>query len=437
MATSITYIPPMNTNYVSGMNSSSHVPMHHFANTRPHNSTLIHPNSMTMQYYYTKYDMPIPEWISARYLLQSLNDNAIQKCMENIIKSIPAKDIILMLIQSSNNQQFKCIYGTLKSSLTHIENHRREKEKDRNNNYLDKLPSSTIYNICDFLDKSAMANLKLCSMSISLIIFEIMKCISVGIVNMNELISSDEYKSSMKLDICSKIKIKRIKPFTKYKSLMNSLQNEYDIPFEDMLVLKSDFLILNNSWHRNITQISKGIILNKTSQFESKVENHKVLFIFNTSKIINLSKNTPSDQYSLCLVQYYDRNEQNITNLKYILLDKSIINRNYLEDNIMKSLEENNNTEILNTIHKMKEFGGSSPVFTIYHHKETRYRTGNHFDPQGSFTTIYVSNIPHQSSIKDIKQIFEQVGTIANFKYGGNFALITYDKKNAAREALR
>ena len=127
MATGITYIPPMNTNYVSGMNSSSHVPMHHFANTN--NSTLIHPNSMTKLYYYNKYDISIPEWISARYLLQSLNDNAIQKCMENIIKSIPAKDIILMLIQSSNNQQFKCIYDTLKSSLTHIENHRREKEK--------------------------------------------------------------------------------------------------------------------------------------------------------------------------------------------------------------------------------------------------------------------------------------------------------------------
>ena len=262
--------------------------------------------------------IPIPELISAQYLLKSLNDNAVQKCYQNIIESLnkSTTDIILMLIKASTIEQFKNIYHILQSSFDQIEN-LKQNEKKNNNNYFDNLASSTIYNICEFLDRNDMSNFKLCSMSISLIIFEIMKCIAIGIINMNELITNKEYKYCSKINIFNKIKVKRIKPFTKYKSLMNLYQNKYNISFDNMLVLKSKILLSHN-WNRNINQLVNGTILNRTSQFESKIENYKCLFIFDKSKIVNLSSNP--HQYNLYLLQYYDRNHQRVINLDYILL---------------------------------------------------------------------------------------------------------------------
>ena len=135
----------------------------------------------------------------------------------------------------------------------------KEDNKHNNNNYFDKLPSSTVYNICDFLDRNDMNNLKMCSMSLSLTIFDIMKCIKIGIVNMNEIILNNEYKYSPKLKILSKIKIKRLKPFTKYKSLMYLYQNKYNIPFENMIVLEilvnANRFFNTNDNHRRTTHI--------------------------------------------------------------------------------------------------------------------------------------------------------------------------------------
>ena len=160
----------------------------------------------------------IPEWISANYLLKSLNDNAIRQCLENIIELMTIKGVISMLIKASTTDEFKDIHDILQSSFDQQENSRK---RDKNTNYFDVLPSSTIYNVCDFLDRTDMIELKKCSMRLSLIVFEFMKCIAIGIVNMNEIILNNAYKYSQRIQIFNKIKVKRIKPFTKLRILWN------------------------------------------------------------------------------------------------------------------------------------------------------------------------------------------------------------------------
>ena len=95
-----------------------------------------------------------------------------------------------MLIRISTTQQFENICNIIQALFDEGQN-LKEEMKD-NSNYFEHLPSSTIHNICDFLDRNDMYNLKSCSISLSLIIFEIMKCIAIGIVNMNGIISNSD-----------------------------------------------------------------------------------------------------------------------------------------------------------------------------------------------------------------------------------------------------
>lgn len=336
-------------------------------------------NAVPLTYLTTSKPTPILDQISAHSLLDSMNDIAIQNCYEQIVESIPTKDIILMLIKSSNDQLFSNICNILQSSFKQWENLKHDQKK---NNSLNQLPTSTIYNICEFLDRNDMGNFKLCSISTALIIFEIMKCCTVGIVNMNELILNPAYKYSQKLDLFNKVKVKRTRPLTKYKSLMDLYQTQYNIPFENMMVLKSDILLRDN-WDRQIYQQTSGTILNKTYQYESIVENHKTLFMFDKSKIVRLK--TDSHHHIIYLLQYFDPNQQKSVNLHYISLHEPYMSpqeeiHEYLENELFQSLKEDttNNkelccSEILETMQKMKEFSGSSEqhrLFAVYSRDE-------------------------------------------------------------------
>ena len=170
---------------------------------------------------------------------------------------------------------------------------------------------------------------------------------------------------------------------------MDLYQNKYNISFENMLLLKSKML-LNQSWFGNINKITSGIILKLTSQFESKIENYRCLFVFDKSKIV-----LPKDphEYNLYLLQYFVQNQQRIHDLKYVLLDANRSSKyetihEYLEKNIFQSFMEESTenkmnskglccSEILNTIEKMKEFSvydhsqQKYELFTIYQHNET------------------------------------------------------------------
>ena len=100
--------------------------------------------------------------ISAHYCLSSLNDNAIQNCLENIKQVISTTDIILLIIKSANKQQFRNINDILQSSFDQFENLKQKKDI----NFFNNLPSTTVYQICDFLNRNDMHSLKMCCMSL-------------------------------------------------------------------------------------------------------------------------------------------------------------------------------------------------------------------------------------------------------------------------------
>eukprot|EP01084_Bolivina_argentea_P092265 166017_1 len=159
----------------------------------------------------------VPDWLSARYLLRSLNDVMIEECYNKILQLFADKQaIIFMLIKSATPDQCKNIVEILKN--TQLKLIQQEHQNNDNKSYFDYLPPESISNICEFLHRSDMAAVKMTSVSMALIIFNIMKCCKIFLFDMNELIEKNEYKFKSNFNIVNQIKTKRVQPFTKYKA---------------------------------------------------------------------------------------------------------------------------------------------------------------------------------------------------------------------------
>eukprot|EP01084_Bolivina_argentea_P214347 363909_1 len=156
--------------------------------------------------------IPVSDYLSARYLLKSLNDDILDECYNEIIKSFDNKqDIIYLLIKSSSADQLKTIIQTLKQAQSKsIENNNYKiishSSNENKQSYFDYLSNESIHNICDFLSKEDMNTFKMVCVSVSLVIFEIMKCYIIGVFDMNELIETNEYKNETNLNILNKKK---------------------------------------------------------------------------------------------------------------------------------------------------------------------------------------------------------------------------------------
>eukprot|EP01084_Bolivina_argentea_P092264 166016_1 len=223
--------------------------------------------------------IPVPEWLSARYLLRSLNDIVIEECYNEILKLFHTKqEIIYMLIKASTCDVLENILNILKNAqLDSIENNKNINNKL---NLMTYLPPESIYNICCFLNRNDMTQFKMTSASTALIIFDIMKCYKIGSFNMHELIEINEYKYQPNVNIENNMKINRFPSFIKYKSLKHIYCSKYNIQFENMLILQpEDGCFLDHI---------RGQILEKN--IDINIKNGVRFLIFDKRKICSLSK---------------------------------------------------------------------------------------------------------------------------------------------------
>eukprot|EP01084_Bolivina_argentea_P079713 144532_1 len=130
--------------------------------------------------------------------------------------------------------------------------------------------------------------------------------------------------------ILNKIKTKRVKPFTKYKSLVDIYCKTYNISFQNMLLLRP-----NEIGKYSVSSSFQGRILKSAPEFDAKIQRNRALFIYNKTKIILLNNTTKTNmlseikdnqyekQYHLTLLQYFDQNAQKIQNIQFLLLNKA------------------------------------------------------------------------------------------------------------------
>eukprot|EP01084_Bolivina_argentea_P182707 315380_1 len=124
------------------------------------------------------------EWLSMRYLLKTINDETVEGCYDEIIESFNnKKNIISILMQTATADQITQIikiFGSDKhvistilhknipltqiKNVTKILNNAQNEEtniihqNDNNSNnksYFDYISKESIFNICEFLDKTS------------------------------------------------------------------------------------------------------------------------------------------------------------------------------------------------------------------------------------------------------------------------------------------
>eukprot|EP01084_Bolivina_argentea_P218242 370381_1 len=227
----------------------------------------------------------VPNWLDAKYTLKSLNDESIESCFNQIVKLFNngKKDIILLLLgttQPTITRKIRKILKTVQRDMC---------ENDinaTNSNIFDNLPIESINHIGSFLNKTDIYQFKMVSISIALIVFNIMKCYQVNVFNMNELIKINEYKYLQHTNLQNKLKINRVQPFIKYRCLIDIYSNKYNISNQNILTLKTNQFKLNNDMHSSknvgtnscqkmhvINSSVYGIVLENTFDIDTKIQN--------------------------------------------------------------------------------------------------------------------------------------------------------------------
>eukprot|EP01084_Bolivina_argentea_P253176 425198_1 len=158
-----------------------------------------------------------------------------------------------------------------------------------------------------------------------------MKSYCIGIFNMNELIEQNDYKYPIALNINHKVKTNRIKPFSKYQSLMDAYSKRYNISLKNMFILQSH----DERTVKFSVQDKFKILHNIKKVIHEKVEKNKRFYILDKNKIVCLNNSdivqTMTDAiqshkliletYSIVLLQYFDRHAQRIQNIQFLWLD--------------------------------------------------------------------------------------------------------------------
>eukprot|EP01084_Bolivina_argentea_P191677 329243_1 len=276
--------------------------------------------------------VPVLAWLSARYLLRTLDADVVVSCFDEIIATFDGrKEIIGHLARAANTEQLKNIVQILKSAqLKHIENNKNTIMINYNNNnsYFDYLSNESILNICQFLNRKDMKQFKMTSTLMSLNVFEIMKLESISTINMNELLIHNQYKYPLYLNIQKHLKTHKVKPFTTCRSLLHMYSKTYNIPTKNTIMLcfgstfdKCKIVFENNKFSQD--QISKCA----------------AFYVFDTRTVLNLDntnklKMINSDLkpmifdslygYRMVLLQYFDLHQQRIQNIQFIWLHSVI-----------------------------------------------------------------------------------------------------------------
>eukprot|EP01084_Bolivina_argentea_P182706 315378_1 len=147
----------------------------------------VHQMSSTIESYWSNPPLKLSnmsEWLSMRCLLKTINEDTIEGCYDEIVESFDnKKDIISILIQNATADQITQIikiFGSDRSVLstilhkdipltqiknvTKILNNAQNEEtniihqNDNNSNnksYFDYISKESIFNICEFLDKTS------------------------------------------------------------------------------------------------------------------------------------------------------------------------------------------------------------------------------------------------------------------------------------------
>ena len=161
-----------------------------------------------------------------------------------------------------------------------------------------------------------------------------MKCVRISISNMDELLNNKYIENNNSaLDLCDNIKVNFVQSFTKYKNIIDLACSRYDILFENMMILK-----INNDCKRRITRTRgqrrrwiehEGTILNRITDFKSKITKRDQLYIFNKENMTSLVGHKLDDEeninsYHIALLQYFCRDSQITYNIQYLLIDENV-----------------------------------------------------------------------------------------------------------------
>ena len=126
----------------------------------------------------------VGDWLSARYLLETLDNNVIISCFDKIIKLFDERYIIKQIVKGANQEQLEFIVDILKTTqLKQLDENKNVIMKTRDKSYFDYLPNESIINICEFLTKSDMESFKLTSILMALNVFECMKRYQLNVLN--------------------------------------------------------------------------------------------------------------------------------------------------------------------------------------------------------------------------------------------------------------
>ena len=313
--------------------------------------------------------IPVPEWLAARFLLRSLEDEIIKSCYSDIVKCFgSAKEMVTTLISASTATQITNIVHVLKEAQSKAQEasqstagmgldcvqskHSTSSAQRGPTEYFNSLSTDSIFNICEFLDHSDLSALKVTSSSISLIIFDLMRGYKVGVFNMNELIEQSEYRYPLHLDLSRKIKVNYVKPFSTYKTLTSVYSKRYDISLSTMLILQS---YQSHGWGNELgiynNSLCKSKIVKNWSEFtELTIEKRREFFVFDQTKISVLHNHEDrlqtmashshiemDDTYNIALLQYFDVERQRLQNVQFLWLHRRTTLKRF-QDYILEDL---------------------------------------------------------------------------------------------------
>ncbi len=91
------------------------------------------------------------------------------------------KDVICLLLQSCTYDIFEKAINVLKNIQTENSENQISFNNDNKNNNFESLPIVLINNVCSSLDTFDMIRFKMISVSMALIVFNIIKCYRIGV----------------------------------------------------------------------------------------------------------------------------------------------------------------------------------------------------------------------------------------------------------------
>eukprot|EP01084_Bolivina_argentea_P248817 416288_1 len=168
-------------------------------------------------------------------IISTLIKNATVEQTMQIIKMFGSNKhtISTMLHQNMPSSQIKNVTEILDNAQSDKIEHTFD---NSHKSLFDSISKESIFNICEFLDKTSIATFKLTSICNALIVFEVMQCFPIGVLDLNGVIQGTKKNY---IDLTNNITVNRIKPFTPLTSLIITYCNRYNIARKDLIIVES------------------------------------------------------------------------------------------------------------------------------------------------------------------------------------------------------